>query len=134
MILNVVTPEKSVVRGLEVEAVVLPGEAGQMTVLPGHVNIVSALTHGSFAYKEKGQWSWAFLESGFAQICEQKLTVLAETVEFIHEVDIAAAELELQELVTKSKNIAVGNPEYPAQQKLLERARVRLDTLKKSSH
>lgn len=134
MILSVVTPEKSILSSQEVESVVLPSEAGQLTVLPGHTDIVSLLTHGSFAYKVNGQWSWAFIEGGFAQIREQKINVLAETVEFSHEVDLAAAELDIQSLSSKLHGLNVSQPEYADTQKKHRMAVARFAALKKQSH
>lgn len=134
MILSVVTPEKSILSNQEVESVVLPSEVGQLTVLPGHTDIVSLLTHGSFAYKVNGQWSWAFIEGGFAQIREQKINVLAETVEFSHEVDMAAAELDVQNLTTKLRGLNINQPEYADTQKQHRLAVARLGALKKQAH
>ena len=115
MILSVVTPDKSMVKNLTVESVVLPGELGQMTILPGHVSLITALSHGSFAYKEKdkSEWRLAFLNGGFAQVTNNEVMVLAETMEFASEVDIAQAELEVQSLNQKLKLVKLDSAEYP---------------------
>lgn len=110
--LDVVTPEKSVVKGLAVDSVILPGELGQMNALPGHINLTSSLSLGSFAYRSKGDWQWAVLGGGFAQIRNGHITVLAETLDLAHEVDLAAAELEVQNLSDKMKKLSAGTPEY----------------------
>jgi len=114
--LSVVTPEKAIVSGIDTEAVVLPGELGQMTILPGHTSLLTNLGLGSFAYKQEGIWKWAYLTGGFAQVGEDKMTVLAETVELAHEIDVAEAELELKNISEKLKNIKVDNTDYPALQ------------------
>lgn len=130
MILSVLTPEKSVTHDLAVEAIIVPGELGQMTLLPGHTDILSSMTPGSFAYKAKGEWSWAFLSGGFVQVCHDKVTVLAETMEFSHEVDLAAVELDLKEFQNKLKNIQVTSSEYPAIKAQKDLAEARFDALK----
>ena len=133
MILNVLTPEKSVTRDLAIEAVIVPGEAGQMTILPGHTDLLSGLRAGSFAFKEKGEWSWAFLSGGFVQVYKDKLTVLAETMEFARDVDMAAVELELKEAQNKFKHTDVNNPEYPKIKELKDFAEARFEALKKKT-
>lgn len=112
LILNVVTPERSIVSNEAVEAIVLPGEAGQLTLLPGHINFITSLKHGTFGYRKGENWQVAFLSGGFTQVSNGVVTVLAETLEMSQELDAAKAELELQELNGKLKGLKVGTPEY----------------------
>ncbi|NUM89122.1 MAG: ATP synthase F1 subunit epsilon [Bdellovibrionales bacterium] len=112
--LRLVTPERSIVSGQDVEAIVLPGDRGQLTALPGHINFITPLRLGSFAYKIRGEWSWAYVTGGFAQIFNGHATVLADTLEMAHELVLAEAELELQGVMQKLKNTKVGTPEYSA--------------------
>ena len=112
LVLSVVTPERSIVNDVAVESIVLPGEAGQLTVLPGHINFITTLTHGTFGYKVGDMWQIAYLSGGFTQVFEGKVTVLAETLEMSQELDAAQAELDLKELNDKLKNSKVGTPEY----------------------
>jgi F-type H+-transporting ATPase subunit epsilon len=112
LILSVVTPERSIVNDMAVGSIVLPGEEGQLNLLPGHINFITALTHGTFGYKVGENWQVAFLSGGFTQVFEGKVTVLAETMEMSQELDAAKAELELQELNSKLKSLKVGTPEY----------------------
>ena len=80
LVLSVVTPERSIVNDVAVESIVLPGEAGQLTLLPGHINFITTLTHGTFGYKVGDMWQIAYLSGGFTQVFEGKVTVLAETL------------------------------------------------------
>ena len=66
--IDVVTPERAVARGVEVESVILPGAEGQMNILPGHVNLLTSLRGGTFAYLQNGAWTWAVLSGGFAEV------------------------------------------------------------------
>lgn len=112
LILSVVTPERSIVNDVAVESIVLPGEAGQLTLLPGHINFITTLTHGTFGYKVGDMWQIAYLSGGFTQVFEGKVTVLAETLEMSQELDAAQAEMDLKEIADKLKNSKVGTPEY----------------------
>lgn len=129
--LKVVTPEKSIVANQEVEMVVLPGENGQLAVLPGHINFISPLRLGSFAYKIGGQWNWAYLTGGFAQVYQGNTTVLAETLEMSHEVVLAEAELELQNAKNAIRSVAPGSPEHLAAQALIDLAETKVAAAKK---
>lgn len=131
LILKVVTPERSIVANQEVEAVVLPGELGQLVVLPGHMNFISPLRLGSFAYKVSGQWNWAYLTGGFAQVYQGSTTVLAETLEMAHEVVLAEAELELQNAKSALKGSTVGSSEYLSAQARIDLAEAKVAAAQK---
>ena len=134
LILSVVTPEKSIVNQISTEAIVLPGEAGQLTLLPGHINFITSLSHGSFGYKVSGEWQIAFLSGGFTQVYDGKVTVLAETMEMAAELDIAAAELQLQEITNKIKNLKVDSPEYATASMIKDMSIARIKAAQKKLH
>ena len=134
LILSVVTPEKSIVNQISTDAIVLPGEMGQLTLLPGHINFITSLSHGSFGYKVNGEWQIAFLSGGFTQVYDGKVTVLAETMELAAELDVAAAELQLQEITNKIKNLKVNSPEYATASMSKEMAVARIKAAQKKLH
>ncbi len=127
IILNIVTPEKKITSDLPVESVVIPGEQGQMTILPDHADLLTSLRPGSFAYKAQGKWTWAFLNDGFAQIHKNTLTVLAETMELAKEIDKARA----QRALSNAKEILEkpGSVEYEQATLARERAEARINVL-----
>lgn len=131
--LNVYTPERALTESQEVEAVVLPGAAGQITVLPNHINIVTSLRHGNFGYKTAGEWHLAFLTGGFAQMSGENMTVLAETVELVKEMTVAKAELQLEEVLAKLKTTASSHADYANLQAKKLEAEARLAMAKKHS-
>jgi F-type H+-transporting ATPase subunit epsilon len=126
LILSVVTPERAIVKDLTVSSIVLPGETGQMDVLPGHTNLITLLRQGTFGYRTGDNWQVAFLSGGFAQVYGNRVTVLAETLEMAQELDVARAELDLQDAKTKLKSVKVGSPEYTQleSQKLMAEAKL----------
>jgi len=127
LVLSVVTPERSIVTDVTTDAIVLPSEGGQLTLLPGHINFVTTLTHGTFGYKTGGEWQIAFLSGGFTQVFQGKVTVLAETMEMAQEMDLAAAELDLQEINAKLKGVKVGSVKYT---ELMEKKEIAASKLK----
>jgi F-type H+-transporting ATPase subunit epsilon len=135
LILSVVTPERSIMKDTVVDSIVLPGEVGQMNLLPGHADFIATLRQGVFGYRASGsEWQIAFLSGGFVQVYGGKVTVLAETVEMAQELDLAKAEMEVQELNTKIKAAKVGTPEYADLVSAREEARSKLQAAKKKIH
>ena len=132
--LTVTTPERSLVSKVQVSAIVVPSSMGQLTLLPGHINFVTSLAHGTFGYKTDADWQIAFLTGGFAQVFEGNVSVLAETVDMAHEVDVAASELEVQEIGQKLKALKVGQPEYYSLLNQKEFAEARLRAAKEKLH
>ncbi len=134
LVLNVVTPERSIVSEKVVEAVVLPSTGGQLTLLPGHINFITSLKHGTFAYRVGEDWQIAFLSGGFTQVFDGKVTVLAETIDMANELDLAKAELNLQEVQNQLKSLKAGTPEYRAAAEAKGLAEAKLKAAQKKIH
>lgn len=89
--LDIVTPDHLVL-SKEVDYVGAPGLEGEFGVLPGHVPFISALAIGGLYYKESGKTSFVFISGGFAEVSDNKITVLAESAEEAATIDLARAE------------------------------------------
>lgn len=89
--LDIVTPDHLVL-SKEVDYVGAPGLEGEFGVLPGHVPFISALTIGGLYYKAEGKTRYVFLSGGFAEISDNKVTVLAESAEEADSIDFLRAE------------------------------------------
>lgn len=75
---ELVAPERVIFSG-EVEAVMLPGTEGDMTVLPGHAPVMTALKTGFIVITDgQNQGVRMLVRGGFAEINAAGLTVLAE--------------------------------------------------------
>ena len=132
--LNVVTPERSILKDTLVESLVLPGAMGQFNVLPQHTNFITTLAHGVFGYRINGEWQIAFLSGGFTQVFAGEVTVLAETVEMAAELDAAKAESELQSLNAKLKAAKAGTDEYTVLALAADQAGARVKAAQKKLH
>lgn len=89
--LDIVTPEKKVFSDM-VDNVYLPGADGEMGILPQHAGLVTALQAGEMRYLHKGQVVTLAIGSGFAEVTQQKVTVLT---------DMALGEGEIDESTTE---------------------------------
>jgi F-type H+-transporting ATPase subunit epsilon len=75
---ELVAPERVIFSG-EVEAVMLPGTEGDMTVLPGHAPTMTALKAGFVVFtNHQNEGSRVFVRGGFAEIGASGVAVLAE--------------------------------------------------------
>lgn len=90
--LTIITPERRLVEGFDAVSVTLTGSEGQIQILPGHVPMIGALNVGILRYKAvNSQEGAGIISSGFFEVRDDKLTVIAETLELPEEIDIARA-------------------------------------------
>ena len=86
--LNLVTPEKQLLRDLPVELVVLPALSGEMGVLAGHIPMVVQLGLGSLRYKTaEGKEEEFAVMGGFAEILREAVQVFAEGADLAGEIN-----------------------------------------------
>jgi F-type H+-transporting ATPase subunit epsilon len=75
---ELVAPERILFSG-DVDAVVLPASEGDMTVLPGHAPMMTALKTGFLVITDRpGNGRRILVRGGFADVNQRGLTVLAE--------------------------------------------------------
>ena len=76
--LTVVTPERSVVDKAACDAVSLPGELGELGILPGHTPLVALLGVGRVAWTDGGKKSAVAVRGGFVEVAGDAVRVLAD--------------------------------------------------------
>jgi F-type H+-transporting ATPase subunit epsilon len=89
--LEIVTPDQ-IVLSKDVDYVGAPGLEGEFGVLPEHIPFVSGLAIGGLYYKAEGRTRYVFISGGFAEVSDNKVTVLAESAEEAEHIDYARAE------------------------------------------
>lgn len=95
---ELVAPERVVFSG-EVEAVMLPGTEGDMTVLPGHAPVMSALKTGFIVLTNHvNEGSRVLVRGGFAEINATGVTVLAERATPVEELTPEKIDREILDL------------------------------------
>jgi F-type H+-transporting ATPase subunit epsilon len=128
--LMVVTPERQVVDAAADE-VQLPGELGYLGILPGHAMLVTLLKTGILAYKDGATTRSLALASGFAEVVDDKVSVLADLAEEPSEIDAAQAERDRTEAEEQLKT--AGADAMEAIRTRLELALARLEVAKRAS-
>lgn len=90
--LSIVTPDRRVVGPVTVESVTIPAGKGEMTVLPGHARLLSTLDTGVLVFERaQGKKEYAAVSMGFVEVNDDKVTVLADTLELAQEIDVDRA-------------------------------------------
>ncbi len=86
ILLEIVTPEKMVFSGL-VEEVIIPGSEGQFGVLKGHTPLLSFVDIGELTLIKDGKRSYYAINTGYAEVASNKVTLLVETAERADAID-----------------------------------------------
>jgi F-type H+-transporting ATPase subunit epsilon len=128
--LEIVTPERLVVNDTA-EYIEIPGKTGYLGVLPGHAPLITELAVGQISYNNAGKTKRLAVAWGFAEVLQNKVTILAETAEKAEEIDTARAETAKKKAEAEiQKAGAEGNKDAQA---ALDRANVRLDVAAKAN-
>jgi F-type H+-transporting ATPase subunit epsilon len=84
---NLVTPEKQLLDGVQVDMVVLPALLGEMGILPGHIKTIVQLGLGSLRYKQGEKQEEFAVMGGFAEVLNDVVNVFAEGADLAEEID-----------------------------------------------
>jgi F-type H+-transporting ATPase subunit epsilon len=126
LILSIVTPEKQLVSE-EVDQVNVPGSEGDLGILYDHAPILTNLRSGQLSYEKEGETVVLVVSGGYLEVTDNRVTVLAETGEFLHEIDrdrAVRAHAEAEKMLGKTD---ISEEEYIETQKKLFRAIARLE-------
>ena len=127
LILSIVTPEKQLVVE-EVDQVNVPGTEGDLGILYDHAPILTNLRSGQLSYEKDGETVALVVSGGYLEVTDNRVTVLAETGEFLHEIDRERAErahADAEKLLLTD----LSEEEFIEAQKKLFRAVARLENL-----
>lgn len=103
--LRIVTPDQVVIDA-PVEAVGALGSEGAFTALPGHLPFLTDLKPGLLWYRVGGETRELAVSGGFIEIEPDKANVLADSAEYLEDIDIERAQKALkraEERLAKAK-------------------------------
>ena len=104
--LKIITPEKTVLEEM-VDQVTLPTTEGEITILPDHIALVSALTSGDIVAKIGEEYIPMAVVGGFIEIKNNEVAVLADFAEHVKDISddvIAKAKARAEELQKMKDN------------------------------
>ncbi|MBU0646134.1 ATP synthase F1 subunit epsilon [Patescibacteria group bacterium] len=107
--LKIVTPEKVVFEDAGVDSVSTMTQSGEVTILPGHIPMVSNLQPGEARYKKDGEEFLLAHSTGFLEVRGgNQVVILADTAERVEELElekIEAAKEQARRILTEKRNI-----------------------------
>jgi len=92
---RVITPDK-VVWDAAAEEIILPSSTGQLGILADHAPLLTALDIGVMRLKNDGNWTSIVLMEGFAEVENNKVTILCNGAEEASLINKTAAQEELE--------------------------------------
>lgn len=90
-LLRIITPDRIFYEN-QVEMVEFNTTEGEIGVLPGHIPLTVIVKPGILAITESEEEKLAALHAGFAEILPERVTILAEVIEWPEEIDEERAE------------------------------------------
>ena len=130
LFLSLVTPEKEVVTDPEVDQVNIPGFDGDMGILVDHAPLLTILRPGRFSYQKGEEEIELVISHGYAEVTANRVTVLAESAEFAHEIDHDRAETARTAAEKLLEDAGLEDEAFKEAQDKLFRAVARLETKK----
>jgi F-type H+-transporting ATPase subunit epsilon len=92
---ELVAAEREVWSG-EAEVVLARTTDGELGILPGHAPVLGVLSNGVVMIRDSsGQETLAAVLGGFLSVADDRVSILAETAELSHEIDVSGAERDL---------------------------------------
>ncbi|WP_347355691.1 ATP synthase F1 subunit epsilon [Bdellovibrio sp.] len=92
MKLTIVTPEKRILVGQEVDEVTVPAFKGELNILPGHAPLITTLETGVMKWKLKGKEKQdiAVISWGYCQVSPEGVNILANIADLPEDIDLQA--------------------------------------------
>ena len=95
---RVITPDK-IIWDAPAEELILPSSTGQIGILTGHAPLLTALDIGVMRIKSITGWTFIVLMEGFAEIEDNKVTILCNGAEEGSSIDLPTTQKELENII-----------------------------------
>lgn len=127
--LTIVTPEKRILVGQEVEEVTVPAFKGELNILPGHAPLITTLETGVMKWKLKGKelQQLAVISWGYCQVSPEGVNILANIAELPEEIDLEMTKTQLAESEKKVMNELITDEDWTEFQREWAHARAKID-------
>jgi ATP synthase, F1 epsilon subunit (delta in mitochondria) len=130
LMLEIVTPEKMAFSG-NVEDVTIPGTEGEFGVLRGHEAFLTSVDIGQLVFTKNNKKTHYAVNTGYAEVTANKVTVLIETAERSDYIDKNRARRAKENAEARLEKIAKDSDEFEKARAALIRAIVRLNVAEK---
>ncbi len=124
--LSLVTPGRELVAD-KVDQVNIPASEGDIGILYDHAPIITTLRPGPLSYQKGNETVELVVSGGYAEVTDNRVTILAETAEFAHEVDRQRATVAREKAEKILARADLSEEEFKETQLKLFRAIARLE-------
>ena len=128
---EIVSQDRVVYEG-DADMVIVPGEAGELGILPHHAPLLSTLKFGILKVRYQGKEKVFIVAGGVVEVQPDIITVLADAAENVEEINFVRAEAARKRA---EEYLQAGPPpntdEYMAIEVALKRSQLRLNAVKR---
>ncbi|TAJ17313.1 MAG: ATP synthase F1 subunit epsilon [Dehalococcoidia bacterium] len=133
--LSIVTAQRTVLERGDVTKLVVPASEGQITLLPSHAALMTALGSGEMLATVPGGVESIAIHGGFLQIVDDQVSVLADAAEHVAAIDLERAEAARARaearLTGRDPNIVPGGLDVLRAQSALQRSMTRINIVRR---
>lgn len=125
--LEIVAPDKTLLT-VTVDSATIPGMDGDFSVLPGHTPFLAALRNDVMTTRSNTNTKRYAINGGYAEVRDNKVIVLTQTVEAADEIDVDRAKKAHERAEKKLRGEEGPDMDLRRAELALQRAVVRLQT------
>jgi F-type H+-transporting ATPase subunit epsilon len=129
--LDIVTPERKVFSE-KVNFAVFPGSEGELGILFDHAPLLARLAPGEIRITRDKKTDCLAISGGFLEVRKNEVSVISETAEYGHQIDLERALKEKESAEAELKK-AQAFPEIKAAKYRLQKAEARIKVAQKAS-
>lgn len=125
--IRVIAPDRTVWNA-DAEEVILPSSTGQLGILTGHIPLLTALDIGVMRVRINKEWTPIILLGGFAEVENNKVTILVNGAEEVKEINLQEANDGLEQATSMLQAARTNKEKIEAKQQI-RKARARLQAV-----
>lgn len=128
---EIVSQDRMVFEG-DADAVVIPGVAGEMGILPHHAPLLSTLKFGILKVRHHGTEDYFTVAGGVVEVQPHIVTILADAAENVEEINVSRAEEARRRAEQMLKEGPPADTDtYLAMEAALRRSNLRLEAVRR---
>jgi F-type H+-transporting ATPase subunit epsilon len=91
MLLNLLTPHRTIVANEKVDEIFAPGFKGQLNIFDQHANFLSPLETGILRWRVGNKWTGATISTGILEVFGGAVSIMADVSELQEEINVDRA-------------------------------------------
>ncbi|MBL7544621.1 MAG: ATP synthase F1 subunit epsilon [Bdellovibrionaceae bacterium] len=132
MKMTLVTPEKKILTGAEVDSVLVPAYRGELNILDGHTPLVTTLDTGIMRWKLKGsdRFNYAVISWGYCEVYPNGIDILAETADLPEDISQTEAQTFIEKANKRLASESLSDSDYADLSRMIKRGEANLEITK----